>query len=51
MDLDLPPSKRWSALITDKKTEVRMLSSSFVFMADKSGSILKPLFLNSSYEK
>lgn len=25
IDLDLPPSKRWTALITDKKTEVRGL--------------------------
>lgn len=29
VDLDLPPSKRWTALITDKKTDVRTLSSTF----------------------
>lgn len=27
VDLNLPPSKRWTAVITDKKTEVRTLSS------------------------
>lgn len=27
VDLDSPPHKRWTALITDKKTDVRMLPS------------------------
>lgn len=27
VDLDLPPTKRWTAVITDKKADVRRLSS------------------------
>lgn len=32
MDLDLPPSKRWSAVITDKKTDVRVIGKHFAIM-------------------
>uniref|UniRef100_A0A8C4IIX5 Acid ceramidase n=1 Tax=Dicentrarchus labrax TaxID=13489 RepID=A0A8C4IIX5_DICLA len=36
VDLDLPPSKRWTALITAKKTDVKMLSIMF-------SDVLQPL--------